>query len=149
MEGDAGRLAYGLLRYDAKTGPVVVQKRLRARVKVARNGKGTLGTLKLEAFPNQNGNLGRRLGGDDSLERRVPICSHVITDDLSIAGLGKQGWGLAGGLFCKDGDTLLHLVLRNAHVANRSELIDELGEQRPPSLITPDDDGEAVAGRCR
>ena len=26
-----------------------------------------------------------------------------------------------------------------------SELIDELGEQRPPSLITPDDDGEAVA----
>ena len=38
-----------------------------------RNGEGTYGTMPLLAFPNQNGDLGRRLGGD--VDRRILRCS--------------------------------------------------------------------------
>ena len=118
MEGDEDRLERGLLRFTAE-GSEVVPKRLRATVTVARDGAGQLGSLALMNFPNQNGKLGRRLGGQAALDRRVPICSHIITDELSLEGLGKPGYGTHGGLFAVDGDSLLHVLFRNAHVPNR------------------------------
>lgn len=52
-------------------------------------GVGTFGPCPLLNFPNQNGELGRRLGSDEDSDRRVPRCSHVATDELDIACLGK------------------------------------------------------------
>jgi len=116
-EGDAGRLDDGLHRHS-RNASIVDPKRLNVKCRVhPSTGVGTFGTMELLNFPNQNGDLGRRLGGD--FDRRIPRCSHVATDELEIAYLGKSGHGIAGGLFLIDGDTLLHAVMRNAHLPNR------------------------------
>jgi len=62
---------------------------LNAQVTVDARGVGTFGPCPLLNFPNQNGELGRRLGSDEDSDRRVPRCSHVATDELEIACLGK------------------------------------------------------------
>jgi len=60
-----------------------------SQVTVDARGVGTFGPCPLLNFPNQNGELGRRLGSDEDSDRRVPRCSHVATDELEIASLGN------------------------------------------------------------
>ena len=116
-DGDVSRLTDGLQRHTS-TSTYVDTKRLQVRVAVdPRSGEGRLGPMPLLNFPNQTGDLGRRLGGDE--DRRIPRCSHVATEELEIAYLGLPGHGIGGGLFLIAGDTLLHAVLRNAHLPNR------------------------------
>ena len=75
MEGDEDRLERGLLRFTAE-GSEVVPKRLRATVTVARDGAGQLGSLAPMNLPNQNGKLGRRLGGKQLLIGAYHLQSH-------------------------------------------------------------------------
>mmetsp|Transcript_68652 Transcript_68652/g.138051 ORF Transcript_68652/g.138051 Transcript_68652/m.138051 type:complete len:153 (+) Transcript_68652:102-560(+) len=100
-------------------------------------GEGTLGQCPCISFPNQNGELGRRMGGDS--DRRIPRCSHVATDELEIAFLGKSGHGIKGGLFLVEGDTLLHAILRNAHLTNRQAMVKVLLEAgADPNAVSSD-----------
>mmetsp|Transcript_16532 Transcript_16532/g.19543 ORF Transcript_16532/g.19543 Transcript_16532/m.19543 type:complete len:168 (-) Transcript_16532:74-577(-) len=105
----------------SKTLSYVDPKRLNIKCKVnSKTGEGTFGVYPLISFPNQNGDLGRRLGGD--VNRRIPRCSHVATEELEIKALGIGGHGISSGLFLIEGDTLLHAIMRNAHLNNRVEM---------------------------
>jgi hypothetical protein len=123
-EGDAGRLQDGLMKHS-KTHSFVDKKRLNLKCTVnPKTGEGTMGSYPLINLPNQNGDLGRRLGGD--VDRRIPRCSHVATEELEIKALGIGGHGISSGLFMIEGDTLLHTVMRNAHLSHRVEMAEVL-----------------------
>ncbi len=64
------------------------------------------------------------MGGDE--DRRIPLCSHVATAELEIKALGKNGFGISGGLFLIDGDSLLHAIMRNCHLSNRGAMVQVL-----------------------
>jgi len=86
--GDVSRLEDGLHRHT-RQGSFVDAKRLNVCCRVnPRNGEGTYGTMPLLAFPNQNGDPGRRLGGD--VDRRIPRCS---TWRRTSSGSQLSGWG--------------------------------------------------------
>jgi hypothetical protein len=136
-EGDSGRLQDGLMKHT-KTRSYVDPKRLNIKCKVnPKTGEGTFGVYPLISFPNQNGDLGRRLGGD--VNRRIPRCSHVATEELEISALGIGGHGISSGLFLIEGDTLLHAIMRNAHLSNRVEMAEVLlGCGAEPNAIASD-----------